>query len=306
MTTGRFMDKKDILGLFLKNGVLLSPEEFDKVDEKNYMNVLKAKTGGSGGSAADVSTPKTGRITCDAFVRACTGRFKLLKDEILRKTDAVSINKGRKVFSEVTLIGRVKDVVQKGFTLEDITGETDVALENGDVKAGDVVGLKGFFREARFFPKQVIWPDIPLGNAPRPFGSRITLTPRVREDMSGVIVCPAGGKAANAVTGFGRFGVVRLAESRPAFVIVAYSPGAEVGEDAAVMMLKKRMIPDDSIIDNAIAEVPGIFWLSGNRRNWVKNYRGVLIVSTDSDSFAEYDGGEVSFGSVAGGPALKA
>ena len=40
------MDKKDILELFLKSGVLLSPEEFEAVNENNYMHVLKEKTAG--------------------------------------------------------------------------------------------------------------------------------------------------------------------------------------------------------------------------------------------------------------------
>lgn len=35
------MEKKDILELFLKNGVMLSPEEFVKINEKNYMQMLE-------------------------------------------------------------------------------------------------------------------------------------------------------------------------------------------------------------------------------------------------------------------------
>jgi hypothetical protein len=298
------MDKRDIIGLFLKNGIMLSPEEFEAVDEKNYMQLLKKMSGEKNDGEIEIATPKTGRISCDQFIKICGGKFEFLKSEILKKTEAVSINKGKKLFAEATIVGRAKETTSGGFIIEDITGETEVVTENRDVNAGDVVGLKGFFRENRFFPNQVIWPDIPLDNQPRPFSSRIMLTTKITEGMSGLIVCPGPetetGRQSNVLTGFDRYGTVKISRHQSRFMVIAYNPRDEIREDAAVKMLKKRTIADESIVDNAITEVPGILWLFGNKRDWAKNYRGVLIISTSDGSFAEYDGGEVTFGSLDG------
>ena len=296
------MDKKDIIGLFLKNGIMLSPEEFEAVDEKNYMQLLKKMTGEKNNDDIEIAAPRSGRISCDQFIKICSDKFEFLKSEILKKTEAVSINKGKKLFAEATIVGRVKEATSGGFIIEDITGETEVVTENRDANIGDVVGLKGFFRDNRFFPNQVIWPDIPLDNHPRPFGSRIILAAKITEGMSGLIVCPGPdtetGKHSNVLTGFSKYGTVKISRHQSMFTVIAYNPPDEIREDTAVKILKKRTIADESIVDNAITEVPGILWLFGNKRDWVKNYRGVLIISTSDGSFAEYDGGEVTFGSL--------
>lgn len=291
------MEKRDILELFLKNGILLSPEEFETIDEKNYMQVLK-KRSGEKESEVTVTIPKTGKMSCEQFIKICNNKFEFLRGEILRKTEAVSINKGKKVFSEVTIIGRVKEMTSRGFILEDITGETEVVNESKDISIGDVLGLKGFFKENRFFTSQIIWPDIPLVNNPKPTGLRITLTTKVKEVMSGIIVCPDAEESANVITGFGRFGVVKISKHHAKFMIIAYSSPSEVSEDAAVKMLKKRMITDETIVENLIAEIPQILWFFNNKRNWTKNYRGVMIISSSSKNFAEYDGGEIIFGEI--------
>lgn len=289
------MDKKEILEMFLKNGIMLSPEEFEAIDEKNYMQALRKMSGEKSGSETVIATPRTGRMTCDQFIRACNAKFEFLRGEILKKTEAVSINKGKKVFSEATIIGRVKESTSRGFILEDITGEIEVVNENKDVRAGDVIGLKGFFKENRFFPSQVIWPDIPLSNSPALSGIRMTLTTKITEGMAGTIICPEAGKADNVITGFNRLGTIKISKHDARITVLAYSPAGEMGEEAAVRMLKKRVIPEEGIVENLIAEIPGILWIFNNGRNWTKNYRGVLIASSDSGSFVEYDGDEISF-----------
>jgi hypothetical protein len=292
------MDKKEILELFLKNGILLSPEEFEAIDEKNYMQMLRKGLGEKSGSETTVTIPRTGKMTCDQFIRMSNGRFESLREEILKKTEAVSINKGKKVFSEATIIGRVKEATPKGFILEDITGETEVVNENKDINVGDVLGMKGFFRENRFFPNQTVWPDIPLDNNPRLPGIRMSLTTKVKEYMSGIIICPDAGKADNVITGFGRLGTIKISKHDARITILAYSQADEMDEEAAVRMLKKRVVPDERVVENLIVEIPGILWIFNNKRNWIKNYRGVLIISSDGESFAEYDGCEVIFGKL--------
>jgi hypothetical protein len=293
------MEKKDILELFLKNGVMLSPEEFVEVNEKNYMHLLEKKLGGGKKDDFTIVKPKSGRISCEQFIKISGGKFEFLRDAILKKTEATSINKGKKVFSEVTIIGRVKEITGRGFTLEDVTGEAEVVSENRDIKPGDTLGVKGFFKENSFFPNQTIWPDIPLENNPEPVGIRITLTTKVKDEgMPGVIVCPETERKCNIITGFGRLGTVKISKGSSEMAITAYSAPGEIKEEDAVRILKKRLIPEDGVVDNLIDDIPNMFWLFNNKRNWTKNYRGVLIISTDSESFAEYDGEEVGFGKL--------
>ncbi|MCX6817988.1 MAG: hypothetical protein NTU57_03960 [Candidatus Aenigmarchaeota archaeon] len=293
------MEKMDILELFLKNGVMLSPEEFETIDEKNYMHILEEKRGASSKDDIIVSKPRTGRISCDQFVRASVNKFEFLRGIILKKTEAVSINKAKKVFSEVTIIGRVKETSQRGFIIEDVTGEAEVVYENMDISVGDVIGMKGYFKENSFFPSQVVWPDIPLDNVPKPLGIRMTLTTKVKDGrMPGLIVCPDSEKACNVVTGFGRAGSVNITKHGSSLLLTAYSKDAEIKEEDAVKILKKRSLPVDGPVENVMEEIPHIIWFFDNKRNWVKNYRGVIIISTDSESFADYDGQEVGFGKL--------
>jgi len=291
------MNKKDIIDLFLKNGVMLAPDELENINEQNYMQVLEKKLGETNDEIL-IAKQSSGKISCGDFIKLSNRKFEFLREILLKKTDAVSINKGRKVFAEATIIGRVKERNANGFVLEDVTGETEVMNENNDVKTGDIVGLRGFFKENRFFPNQIIWPDIPLENNPRPPGAKITLTARIKETMAGLIICPSGGKAGNIISGFGRLGSIKIKKHGGEIHLLAFSPEREMNDGDAVKTLKKRQISDDGIADNLIADIPGIFWLFNNGKNWTKNYRGVVIISSDSGSFAEYDNGEVHFGGL--------
>ena len=178
------MDKKEIIGMFLKKGVLLSPGELEKINKENYMQILESKSGATEKKEHAVKEPMRGKISTEEFIKICNRKFEFLRETLLKKIEAVSINKGRKVFSEVAIIGRVKELTGKGFVIEDVTGETETVTENKGVNAGDVLGMSGFFKENRFFPKQVIWPDIPLENSPKPIQTKITLTTKVKENLA--------------------------------------------------------------------------------------------------------------------------
>jgi uncharacterized protein YrzB (UPF0473 family) len=292
------MDKRNIIYLFLKNGVMLSPEEAEAIDETNYMQLLEKKLSENKGGAAVVSEPKRGRISCEEYIKTCGKNFEFLRDVLLRKTDAVSINKGKKIFSRVTIIGRARETRGNGFVVEDVTGETEVVGENNDVKAMDILGLRGSFKENRFHPEQVIWPDIPLENNPPPLSMKITLATKIKDDMNGVIIIPGREKSENIISGFGRIGVIRIKKYGRETVVLAYSPENQINEDESVKILKKRTISAEGMVNNVIKEIPNIFWLFNNARNWTSNYRGVVVVSTDKESFAECEKDEVVFGSL--------
>lgn len=292
------MDKKGIIGQFLKRGILLSPEELKKINEENYMQVLESRGGRTEKKECIVVEPKGGKISSEEFIKIQNTKFEFLREILLKKIEAVSINKGRKVFLEVAIIGRVKELTGRGFVVEDVTGETEVVTENEETVIGNVLGARGHFKENCFFPKQIIWPDVPLENTPKTAGMRITLTTKPKEDMKGVVVCPGAKPSENVVTGFDKFGAVKINKGGREIKILAYSPNKETNEDGAVRTLKKRTAEKGRVVDDLIKEIPDIFWLFNNKRNWTKNYRGVVIISNDEDSFAEYGEGEVRFGKI--------
>ncbi|MEE9323318.1 MAG: hypothetical protein V3U72_02110 [Candidatus Aenigmarchaeota archaeon] len=292
------MNKKETIGLFLKRGILLSPEELEKINEENYMQVLESKSGEKKDEGSVVSRPQKGKISSEEFIKKHNMKFEFLRETLLRKIEAVSINKGRKVFSEVAIIGRVKDITERGFVVEDVTGETETVTEKEEIKVGDVLGMKGFFKENLFFPKQIIWPDVPLENNPKPLGTEITLTTKVKENTNGIVVCPNAKESENTITGFDKLGMIKTSKEGREIRIVAYSPEKEINEEEAVRILKKRLIPEAWVVDNLMKEIPDIFWLFNNKRNWTRNYKGVIIISSDESSFAECGLEEIRFGKI--------
>jgi hypothetical protein len=155
--------------------------------------------------------------------------------------------------------------------------------------------MKGFFKENCFFPKQLIWPDIPLGNNPEPSETKITLATKTKETTDGFLICPDAKPSENVITGFDRLGMIKISKGGKDIRVIAYSPGKETSEEEAVGILKKRMIPEEGVVDNLIAEIPDILWIFNNKRNWRRNYRGVVIASSDENSFVEYVRGEIRF-----------
>ncbi len=56
--------------------------------------------------------------------------------------------------------------------------------------------------------------------------------------------------------------------------------------------LKRRELPHERkagiYTPYLIEKIPNIVWLIENKGNWTKNYRGVIVVSTDHESFFQY------------------
>ena len=292
------MNKREIIDFFLKRGVLLSPEELEGTNKENYMKILEKKRGKQKDEKGEdfvVEEPKKGKISAEDFIKTYNKKFEFLKEKLLKKTEAVSINKGKKIFSKVTIIGRVKETTPKGFVLEDVTGETEVVEEKEKPNTGDVLGAKGFFKENSFFPEQIIWPDIPLDNNPDTIKKPLTLTTKVKENMNGLIICPKAEGKDSVITGFDGLGKIKISNEGKEIIVLAYSPGERFDEEEAVKVLKRRIVPEDEILDNLITEIPDIFWLFDNEKNWTRNYRGVIIISTSKSSFAEYEKGNIKF-----------
>ncbi|MEM2954997.1 MAG: hypothetical protein QW625_03565 [Candidatus Nanoarchaeia archaeon] len=293
------MDKKDIVEFFLKKGILLTPEEFDAINEENYMQFLEKKLKENKENII-VETAKKGKITNDEFIKILNKNFEFLNDLIVKKAEIVSINKAKKITSNITISGRVKEKNSKGFILEDLTDEAEILYEEkekDDVGIGDVLGVNGYFKDNVFFAKQIIWPDIPLEIQTKTISIKITLTTKIKEDMGGFIICPSATTHNHIIGGFGKIGKIKIIKSENEFIILAFSPNQEINDMDAIKILKKRKLPE-LLVDNLIKEVPNIFWIYNNNKNWFKIYKGVMIISTDKNSFAEISNEEINFGVI--------
>jgi hypothetical protein len=76
---------------------------------------------------------------------------------------------------------------------------------------------------------------------------------------------------------------------------LCYSPKDNIGEDSAAKILKKRTINGETMMPVFLDEIPKIFWVVNNGKNWTKNYKGVIIISTDEQSRAVCSERGVSF-----------
>ncbi len=287
------MNKKDIIIIFLKEGILLSPEETNSINEENYKEILENKTKEIPKKQETKKTIKQTKnkevkkenvsVTSSDFVKSYKKRYDMLKEMLLKKIDAVSIDKGKRVFSEVNIVGRVKETNGSFFVLEDITGETEIMHNSNEVSVGDVLGVSGNFRESKFNPKQIIWPDVPLEKTPQPLNHKIILT-TVKKESDDITVYASI-----------RQGEMLTEKYNDNIFVTSYFPTIKISEEDAVKIMKRRMIPEKFSLNVIVDKIPHILWIMNNDNNWTKNYKGVVIISSDENSYVVYDGKEAVF-----------
>lgn len=300
------MNKKQILSMFLKDGVLVPPDMLEKTNEENYKEILESlKEKREPEKRAKTTTEAVEgkkEATVKDFLDYYNRKYEFLKGVLLKKLDAVSINKGKKIFSKTSIIGRIKEKTGRGFVMEDVTGETEVITDNTNVSPGDVMGLKGRFREGGFFPEEVVWPDIPLtskGGLPD-----ILLTGKLTQGIK-----EGRGKDTIIIEldpdkkGTPNPNRISIFQGERKISILAFKPKKTIGDQDAVKFLKKRELPhkEEAGIYTAflIEKIPDVVWLVENKENWTKNYKGILVVSTGRGSLFEYkEGSGGKFGNI--------
>jgi len=289
------MNKKQILSVFLKEGVLLSPETLERVNEENYEETLRSiKNGEKPGINTKTETkPEKGKrvVGVKEFLGYYNGKYDFLKEILLKKMDAVSINKGKKIFSKTSVIGRVKERTKKGFLIEDVTGEIEVTTDKKEIEKGDVIGLKGWFKEGGFMPDEFVWPDIPLTNNPE-------LPDFLLTEKTSAKTTEKTGKSVLLISldsrkeGRENPAWISVSEKGKGFLVLVFKPEERVSPEDFPNFFKRRELPhkkDGGIhITSVIKNIPNVVWFVQNRKNWTRNYRGVVVVSTDNESFFEY------------------
>jgi len=310
------MDKKQIVRSFVEKGILLSPELVGSINQENREMAMQiAKSSGGtvftsmeGQKQENISVKikahrQKKKLGVQDFVKYYNNKYESIKKVLSKKMDAVSISNATQSFSEVSVIGMVRELLPKGFVLEDPTGELSVAPAGGNeqVAVDDVIGVTGSVREGKLFAKNIIFPDVPLNNKPGQLAARIIMATdceKLGDKPSGFdfVVCPGHHKSSgkNIITGFGNPGWITMLRGKDKLEILVFSPDETIDPQHAIMLLKKRHLspkrgmvvsPEDLFV---IDKVPAVFWIV-QKDAWNGNYKGVNIVSCGQGSFAEID-----------------
>jgi hypothetical protein len=280
------MDRKEAVKQVISRGEIPTPELIESMLSGSSIPKEEGGEKGDGKIGVRIFTPeRKGRLSSHDFTSFYNSKYDGLKEMLSSKTSAISINKAKNTFGEVSVIGMVREKTPAGYVIEDTTGQMVIVREEGDLALGDVIGVSGQVKENRLFVKGVVFPDVPLTQR---FGSikgvRIMLSRKPAKSREGEIHFHAereGGKLPNGsrIEISGR-GTVRM---------LFYSPAGRAGPQECVESLKKRHLiisqkeissPRDEFI---IKDVPDILWADSDTR-FVESYKGVLIISPGSES----------------------
>ena len=304
--------KQQIIRQFLEEGILVSPDALEKIDEKNADSALEqAKSAGTivfspgeGEASAEetnVSVRKLQRrqkFTPQDFAAYYNSRFEGLRAILEKKLgDVLSVANARRSAGQVSAIGMVREATPRGFIMEDTTGWAEVITKSEDVAPDDVIGVRGAVKEERIFAEELIWPDVPLSRSNNRPGMKILLTDKdghkAEEDT--IVVTP------EAVHGFDKKksslpnpGWITINKDPLAVTILVYRPDKPVTAKEAFAWLRKRHIcPDRSQIRGTddpflIEPIPDVLWIV-QAEKWKESYKGVIVVSTDGREATEVD-----------------
>jgi DNA polymerase II small subunit/DNA polymerase delta subunit B len=312
------MQSQDIVRELTKKGVLVTPEILKKIkDDPGSIQDLqkKPKTGAKKRlSVKIIALKNNNRMSPQDFTAYYNNRFSKIKNMLLKKMDALSINKVKEEFSQVSVIGMVREKTAQGFILEDMTGEIDV-VSNESVKQDDVIGITGAVREGKLFQSEAIWPDVPLTNKPNTITeTTLLLTTFLDENLvktiDGFSLVFFFGKADIDLSDDKKTKLFELQNPCSATInkegkdynILVYKPPEPIIPKEAICYLKRRHLSPKkdqikSTIDQFIIDpVPDLFWVVSNQRH-IERYKGVTLIMGKENDAVRFDAesGDVCF-----------
>jgi DNA polymerase II small subunit/DNA polymerase delta subunit B len=343
------MSKKDMIKQIVSNGLLVSPDVLDYLNEDTLQSILQqsdkasivlesvpaapavvhkkprqtqpevplpaGKTKKAESPAAVKKDPKSAasetgisigvteviskqKFSPDDFVKYYNNKYNTLKDILLKKTGALSVNKAADSASPITVIGMVKEMTQHGFVIEDPTGEIEVVTSpENNISEDDVLAVSGYVREGKLFGKEMIFPDVPLTHASGTIEARLMFSETPPKQLPQVDVLCSPSKIVTSSGSSAELpnpAMISVTKKGKTINILVYRPAAGTELSDAVSMLKKRHLspkrgqvfgPDDPFM---IKPIPEIFWLVSASRG-IKIYKGVTIISCGQKSAAVVD-----------------
>jgi hypothetical protein len=301
------MNKKEIVAEFLKRKILVTPEMLNQITEENYKEFLE-KFGKKETHVVkkqnefkvEIKEMKPNKkISVKDVVDSYNEKYKILRDILLKKTEAVSLNKAKSLSSKVSLIGIVTDITQNGFIVEDTTGSVEVFTKSAkEISLDDIVALTGYFKQERFFLDEIIWPDVPLSHTTNEIENlRLVFSAKPCKDSEHDFMITTENVVENkekTIVVSQNPGWVKISKGKEETLVLVCRSDEVVTQDKAIQLLKKRSLPhtNKNLAERfLINPIPNIVWFfSGkNKENWAKNYKGVVLISSNSECCAKFD-----------------
>jgi len=311
--------KEEIVKRFLEEGVLLTPDALGKITESNLQAALdKAVQSKSAVFSfhADGQQPaitievrklqKKVKLSPQDFAKHYNAMFEGLRGMLQKKMeDAVSVANAKKSGSSISTIGMVREQTQRGFIIEDTTGNAEVISKSEDVGIDDVIGVKAGVKEERLFAEEIIWPDIPMSRKHSRPEMEIILADKKKEggeaafcSESGcegeIVITPEAVYADRKKTSLPNPGWITITKDGANVTILVYRPDKPASQKEVLTWLRKRHIsPDKNQVRGTddpflIEPIPDLVWIISGEQ-WVEMYKSVIVVSSDGKVPADVD-----------------
>lgn len=308
------MNREEVVRDLTRRGVVVTPEILESIESGIPTEQALAQAEGRPKKEPKArlsvkirGAPPTPRMSPEDFTSYYKSRYEGLRGMLLRGMDAISINRAKESFSEVSVIGMVRERDRRGFVLEDTTGEIPVTSSE-DVREDDVVGVRGVVKEGRLFQREITWPDVPPDNTSATVPNMTLLLStlldeNIRQAAQGfslMIVPERPGLALKQeeerklITDLPNPCLATINSGGASISVLVYRPSRRLPPQEAAGLLKRRHLsPERREISTKtdpflIDPVPDILWIiSGDRH--VERYRGVNIIMTRKDDAVKYD-----------------
>jgi len=325
------MNKREMVKMVLDKGILISPDMLGKLNEDTLKTILKDAEQPRNGivmdevpnqsqSSEDRAQPKKKQpsestvslkirkheqktqLTPGDCAKFYNNKYDALKGILLKKTDAVSINKAGSNQSTISVIGMVIEKTQRGFMLEDPTGKAEIIaspemIDSSTIAEDDVVAVTGNMKEGIIYGKEIINPDVPLTNKPNELDAKILFSERqIHDHQNSDVICTPEQILAKGMepVRLGNPAWVDILKYGKSLKLLIYRPDGDSTLLDAVEMLKKRHMPikrenvlgpNDSFL---IDPIPDIFWFVSKEKGF-RSYKGVTVVSCGPNAVAAVD-----------------
>lgn len=323
--------KQQIVKQFLEAGVLLTPDTLGIITEKSAEAILEqAKKEGSLVFSLQEKEPETRldvrkfqkkqKFTAQEIAKYYNARFEGIKAILEKKAEGlVSVSNAKKSLAPVSTIGMVSERTQRGFMIEDLTGQAEVVTKSEDAQPDDVIGVKGHVKEGKIFSDEIIWPDVPMTHKNNRLGTTIILAEKDGHKGEFVITPEAVFGPDRKKAALPNPGWITITKDGMQATALVYNPGRPISQKEAFGWLKRRhLCPEKTQMRSAddpflIEPIPDLVWIIIPKKEagispegaeaaslpgairlepWSESYKGVIIVCSDGARPAEVDMGE--------------
>ena len=306
--------KQQIVKQFLEAGVLLTPEALSQITEKSAEMILEqARREGSLVFSLQEKEQKPliearkfqkkQKFTAQELAKYYNTRFEGIKAMLEKKMEGlVSVSNSKKSLAPISTIGMVSERTQRGFIIEDLTGQAEIITKSEEAQPDDVIGVKGHVKEGKIFADEIIWPDVPMTHKNSCLETTIIFAEKDIHKGEFVITPEAVFGPDKKKADLPDPGWISIEKDNRHATVLVYSPGRAVSQKEAFSWLKRRHLsPERAQIRSTddpflIEPIPDIVWIV-NPEKWTESYKGVIIVASDGSqaSMVDLERGTVAF-----------